>query len=266
MADKALLVGINSYTDAPLRGCVNDINSMTNRLVKDYKFNGKSIRPIVDKRATTTAILDRLNWLVDVKPGDRCLFHFSGHGTQFPTRNYRHEIDGLLEVICPVDFDWSERHMITDKQLVAIFSRIPKGVKFAWISDSCHSGDLTRSIPGGNNSPFPEQIPRQYPMPFDIQWRGKVAKSEGIKRIERSVVHGVLDVGFISGCRSDQTSADAHINGKYCGAMTHFFLKHLRKKTPMRKVVEAARNDLKAHRYTQRPQSEGSRSGKPFLG
>lgn len=266
MADKALLVGINTYPGAPLRGCVNDINDMANRLVKDYKFARKSIRPIVDRRATTSAILSRLHWLVDCKPGDRCLFHFSGHGTQFPTRSYRHEIDGLLEVICPVDFDWSERHMITDKQLIAIFNKIPKGVRFSWISDCCHSGNLTRGIPPRNskNNPIPEQVPRAYPRPFDIEWRGQVARSEGIKPVARG--GRTLNVGFASGCRSDQTSADAFINGRHCGAMTHFFLKHLRKKTSLANVVIAASNDLKKHRYTQRPQSEGSQKNKPFLG
>ena len=43
MADKALLVGINAYPRAPLRGCVNDVIDFANLLVKKYGFKRRNM-------------------------------------------------------------------------------------------------------------------------------------------------------------------------------------------------------------------------------
>jgi hypothetical protein len=274
--DKALLVGINTYALQPLRGCVNDISNMADTLLDRYKFSNASIKLLADGRATTSAILAELEWLiVDVRPGERCVFHFSGHGVQVATRNWQREVDGLDEVICPVDFDWNESNMIRDKQLYQIFKRIPKGVKFGWVNDSCHSGDLTRDMPKNDVKP------RTIPLPIDIEWDVRVALSKKIPAVQmspgnsvigvnnREIESGELDVGFVSGCKSTQTSADATINGMPCGAMTFFFLKRLKKSgksTPLSKVVSEAARDMKEQGFTQEPQAEGSRKNLPFLG
>lgn len=272
--DKVLLVGINAYPQSPLNGCVNDEASMASMAVQRYKFKEEFIRLLVDSRATTDNILAALEWLVDVQPGDRCLFHFSGHGVQVATRDWKQEIDGLDECLCPVDFDWNESHMIRDKQLYKIFRRLPKNVKFGWVNDSCHSGDLTRAMPK------PEHKPRTIPVPVDIAWDVKVAKrkyqcigmapdNDVIDVNCKSVQNGILDVGFVSGCRSDQTSMDAVINGLPCGAMTYFFIRNLNKlpkDTPLDKVVEETGKELAANGFTQCPQAEGLRKNKPFLG
>lgn len=142
--DRALLVGINKYLDAPLTQCVRDVERSHDGIQRLYGFNPRGIRVLADKRATTANILARLSWLVDgAKAGDRLLFHYSGHGTQVPTRGAG-EADGLDEVICPVDFDWGDQHLIRDKDFARIFGAVPAGAEFVWISDSCHSGDLHR--------------------------------------------------------------------------------------------------------------------------
>ena len=143
--NRALLVGINAYPGNELNGCVNDVKDMADFLVKYCNFQYGDIRLLVDERATTDGIKVRLGWLLNgLRPGDRVLFHYSGHGAQVPTRNPQGEVDGLDEVICPVDFDWTDDHMIRDKDFHSMFSTIPEGVEFVWVSDSCHSQDLSR--------------------------------------------------------------------------------------------------------------------------
>lgn len=273
--DRALLVGINSYRQCPLAGCVNDVSMMANTLVERYGFEDKSIRMVTDDRATTRSILENLEWLIEpLQSGDRCLFHFSGHGVQVATKNYQREIDGLDEVICPVDFDWTEGHLIRDKQLYQIFRRIPNGVKFNWVNDSCHSGDLTKAMTRV------QQAPRTIPPPADVAWDIRVAKQKKLCCVGmnpcnhvvdihgRSITNGVLNVGFVSGCASNQTSADTEINAIKCGALTWHFVKAVKempKKTPLYKIVEAIRAELAKKGYSQRPQAEGSRKGMPFL-
>ena len=64
MANRALLVGINAYPGQPLRGCVNDVSDMAKFLVEKCQFASDDIRLLVDARATTEGIYDRLGWLL----------------------------------------------------------------------------------------------------------------------------------------------------------------------------------------------------------
>lgn len=259
MTDKAFLCGINKYPGAPLAGCVNDVQDMANYLVKNQGFSPSSIRLLVDERATTQNILDRLNWLIDVKPGDRCLFHYSGHGAQVATRNHAQEVDGLDEVACPVDFDWTDVHMIRDKQFHALFAKVPAGVKFNWISDSCHSGDLLRGFNLGSS--------RHYPVPADITWRNDIARNKSYKAAGMGNPTSPLNVGYISGCKSNQTSADANFNGRANGAATYFILKVLQAHptAALTEIVKLANAELASNHYTQHPQAEGLRITNGFL-
>jgi hypothetical protein len=204
-----------------------------------------------------------------VQAGDRLLFHYSGHGAQLPTRNPMGEVDGLDEVICPVDFDWSDARAIRDKDFNHLFSTVPPGVEFAWISDSCHSGDLTRdfqplSATGGKHKTI---LP-----PADIDWRLQTALSTGTKA--KGMVHSAkgLNVALIAGCRSDESSSDAVFGGRPNGALTYFLLNELRKKdglgVPLHKLVGRVGSNLDSAGYkSQHPQLEGSSSAaaRPFL-
>ncbi len=269
MTDKALLVGINAYIGAPLQGCVNDVNNMANMLVDKYKFPAENVRLLCDSRATTAAIRERLHWLVsDLVPGSRIFFHFSGHGAQTATRNPAGEVDGLDEVICPVDFDWTDAHMIRDKEFYEIFKNIPPDVKFYWVNDSCHSGDLTRDmIPESkwNVAYNMIKLARRMEAPADVAWKIRIAQQ---KNLFSTRATNSLNVGFISGCKSNQTSADTFMDGRPCGALTYYLIKNLTSlptSTPLNKIVEAVNKDLAASGYSQQPQCEGTRAGMPFL-
>jgi hypothetical protein len=251
MTYKALLVGINAYPSCPLRGCINDITDMANFLIAKVGFQESDIRLLTDGRATTAAIRERLHWLVaDVKPGDKIVFHYSGHGAQSATRDKAGEVDGLDEVICPVDFDWSDEKMIRDKEFHEIFASVPAGVKFIWISDSCHSGDLYRDMSMWR--------PRAMPVPEDIAWRMRIAAKKEMAAKKDTTEN----LAFISGCKSNQTSADATFNNRPNGALTYFLLQELNRKggttRPLTQVVAGVRKQLKANGYSQVPQLEGS--------
>ena len=257
---KAVLAGINAYPGAPLSGCINDVLEAKAFLLAEG-FKEENIILLTDQAATRKAIMEKLEWLVkDAKTGDLRYFHFSGHGTEFAGRDLDKQPDGLNQVICPYDFNWTADTMIMDVDFVDVFKKMPDGVIFNWASDSCHSGDLTRLIPKPN-----EKI-RQYPnIPPDVKQQIEKARKANLKR--RGFVGGLLDVGFISGCRYDQTSADAYINGKNCGAMTHFLFESLKanRNNPLTSLVADMNNRLMANGYDQQPQAKGARVSKPFL-
>src|SRR5258708_24167619 len=131
--NRALLVGINKYPGAGLDGCINDVEDMAQFLVKKHLLKEQEIRLLTDARATKSAIVERLHWLVKGgKRGDRLLFHYSGHGAKAPTRNPEGELDGKDEVICPVDFDWTDHHMIRDKEFDKLYSVVPAAAEVVW--------------------------------------------------------------------------------------------------------------------------------------
>lgn len=268
MANKALLVGINAYPGCPLRGCVNDVLAMADYLVKYQGFKPEEIRLLTDARATTKEIATRLKWLTTgLKAGDKVVFHYSGHGAQVATRNPREELDGMDEVICPVDFDWSDKHMLRDKQLNKIFAKLPKGVKAVWVSDSCHSGDLTRDMlpPKKGKKPV-EKLSKAYPAPACIEWRNQVARSK--EYVPEGLGDPALNLAFVSGCRDDQTSADTSFGGKPCGALTHYLLETLTGKgkgKPLTEVVKLVNAALSKDGYDQQPQAEGGQASHAFL-
>lgn len=267
--NRALLVGINKYPSQPLNGCVNDIQDMAKFLNSHCGFDMNDIRLLVDERATTAAICERLGWLLTgLRSGDRVVFHYSGHGVQLPTRNPQGEVDRLDEAICPVDFDWTDEHSIRDKDFHKIFLSIPTGVEFLWISDSCHSGDLTRELL--KETPDKRQSKTMI-APADIQWRIDTAKRKGIKPLSLTKAATELNLAFISGCRSDQTSSDAYFGNKPNGALTYYLLDELNKRTgltiPLTKLVVNINSSLATAHYDQQPQLEGNMKlrDKPFL-
>lgn len=266
--NRALLVGINTYPDSPLRGCVNDVRDMADFLTQKCKFKAGDIRLLTDNRATTQGIRERLDWLLEgIKAGDRILFHYSGHGAQVATRSPRGEVDGLDEVICPVDFDWSNSKMIRDKDFHKLFSAVPNGVEFLWVSDSCHSGDLTKSIPRAKA----KQKNKTILPPADLDWRLRIATEKNIKAMGMTKAANQLNVALISGCKSNQTSADAAFRNRYNGALTYFLLNELKKPAgltkPLSTVVKDVNAALRKARYSQEPQLEGNPTivAGPFL-
>lgn len=263
--DRALLVGINAYPDAPLRGCVNDVTDMAAFLTAKCGVAAASIRLLTDDRADTASILDRLAWLVDgLQPGDRAIFHYSGHGAQVSARDAGGNAGPVHDVICPVDFDWTAERMITDDQLHALVAKVPAGVEFVWISDSCHSGDLEKSLRRNT-------IRKSMLAPVDVAWRAVAAAEQQLAPL--SFVHAVngLNAALLAACKSDQTAADACFQGRANGAFTYYLLQALNAPRglaqPLTGVVAATRGALSAAKYQQEPQLAGSLDimRRPFL-
>ena len=265
--DKALLVGINEYPDNQLRGCVNDIVDMADFLVDHCKFSQSRVRLLVDARATKRAIVQRLGWLLNgARKGDRLLFHYSGHGTQLATRNPQGEVDQKDEAIVPIDYDWDdEDSFLRDKEFNEIFAAVPDGVEFIWVSDSCHSGDLSRDfrpLPPTIVGPFDTRLRFLLP-PADIRWRLDDATNEkSLKAVSITKSTHQNHVALISGCKSNQTSADATFEGKFNGALTYFLLRELKDhpSLSLTQLVKKVRHNLGVSGFSQEPQLEGDKT------
>ncbi|HTS43273.1 MAG TPA: caspase family protein [Puia sp.] len=264
--NRALLVGINNYPPPnQLNGCVNDVNDMANFLVNKCNFSSSDIRLVTDERATAKNILDRLGWLLNgVQKGDRILFHYSGHGAQIPDRTAQGDADRIDESICPVDFSFDDRStQIRDKDFVRLFSTVPAGVDFVWVSDSCFSGGLTKgfaTMPKG----VTQYHVKTFQMPADIAWRKRTTIDKGLKPLTMKGVVKQVGAALISGCTEKQESADADIGGRYNGALTYFLLKSLEAKdglkAPLTKLIKEIDTVIRENRFSQTPELLGSKA------
>jgi Caspase domain. len=258
MAKRALLVGINKYKipGADLSGCVNDVTNVRDILLKYFGFTTKDIRVLVDERATKKNILSRLRWLVDkAKAGDYLLFHYSGHGSQVVDRDDDELKDRMDEIICPHDMDW-DGNFITDDEMGGLFKNLHKGVNLEVLLDSCHSGTGTREMMGISTLPLEFSFkPRFLPPPVDIACRAD--EDMEIRRLLKG--NNPMNHVLFAGCRDNQTSADAYINGSYNGAFTYYFSRHLRDtqgNITRAELIKRVRASLKFNGFSQIPQLE----------
>ena len=80
-----------------------------------------------------------------LKRGDTFFLTYSGHGGQVPDSNgdegcFGDTKDGMDETWCLFD-----RELIDD-ELAALYARFRAGVRILVLSDSCHSGSVTRRV------------------------------------------------------------------------------------------------------------------------
>lgn len=277
MAKRAVLIGINRYRipGADLRGCVNDVINMQNVLTQHYGFVKRDITTLLDLKATQKAMQSAIAGLIrGARRGDVLLVHFSGHGSNVPDDD-GDEADTRDETLCPTDLDWKKP--FRDDWLRRTFDGMRAGVSLTVITDCCHSGTITRAV----RPPDAPMIERYLPSPWDLvacesgrklrgKMRGGLHRASPATLRKRDIVPADLPEVLITGCRADQTSADAFIGGSFNGALTYNLaasLKEAKGAISYRKLHDATVAKLKRGRYDQVPQLEGARArlDQPFL-
>lgn len=268
MAIKALLVGINAYQGAPLRGCVNDIRGIREVLEAQYGLQAGDARLLLDQDATGAKIQDGLSWLAEQAKAEEnttCLFYYSGHGSSV-TDVHLDEPDGSDEAICPIDRD-SNGDLIDDV-LGKLYQAFKPTTHLVTIMDSCHSGDNYKLPPAAKEKDVRVKcIPpsaetqascrraaleyaaqREEKMEAFVRDRLATLKSQGgpsqenedlVQKVVKETLHkfqkksyGMVTAAgnfvLLAGCRSNQTSSDARFKEGYHGALSYFLLKALR--------------------------------------
>ena len=221
---KALLVGINyTGTQNELFGCINDVNSVKERINNEGFTTINTLTDITVKTPTRDNILDEFKkLLVNSESGDLLFFLYSGHGSYVLDKN-GDEKDGYDELLVSCDLQG-----ITDDELkILILQYLKKDVTLFAMFDCCFSGTI---------------LDLKYQFLDSLNY-DKYTETMG-------------NVYMISGCTEKQTSADAFINNKAQGAMTWSLLESLKTSQPKtwRELVKSMRGLLKTSEYEQIPQ------------
>jgi hypothetical protein len=272
---KALLVGINkfaNYSQFALNGCVNDAKDMA-ALYKDLLgFKTSEMTILTDAQATKAKIMANLKAMVaDAKAGKLgyLVFSLSSHGTQMNDTS-GDEPDGMDEAFVPYDVaeksgSWDRSHIISDDELHDLFVQLPASALLDVYLDTCHSGSGLRGAEFGPNAPR-----ARYIAPPEHEFGKKTARMRGFtlnrppssKAKTGAAGKAVAGVHHIlwTGCKANETSADAYFNGRYNGAFTYYFVKVMRdtkNKLSRKDVIAKMRTQMKP-KFAQNPQLEGN--------
>lgn len=284
---KVLLVGINAYAQAPLKGCVNDATRMRDLLAQRYGLQEANLRLLLDEAATTTAIADGLRWLA--APGDGGeppvrMFHYSGHGA-FCADTNGDEPDGRDECIVP--YDYTTVGLMTDDTLRETYDSFAPAAHVLLSMDCCHSGTIQRDLAADVRYRFLEtsyeeqqrineaaRRVRSQRDTFVIQQLSDlrdraVPQDEWERRIKDAMTSfdkqrfGEDSVGnnvvLMAACRADQTAADACFGGDYHGALTYYLSEALSADGPAltyAKLIDQIGRKLYDNSFQQIPQLE----------
>ena len=226
----ALLVGINyTGTQDELYGCINDVNSIKERISQNGFTNINIMTDLTSKKATRDNILlEFKNLLLNSKAGDLLFFLYSGHGSYTLDRN-GDEKDGYDELIVSCDL----KGILDDELKSLIQTNLKADVTLFAMFDSCFSGTV-----------------------LDLKYQYLDSLNYDKYTENSNQLDTLGNVFMISGCTDEQTSTDSVFNNKSNGAMTWSLLESLKQKPNCnwRELIKYMRDLLKNSQYEQIPQ------------
>ena len=241
----SLHIGLNTVSasayggwDGPLAACEFDANDLAALARKQ----GMKANLLLTKKGTRANALAGIRGAAkSLRAGDLFFLTFSGHGGQVPDVT-GDEADKQDETWCLYD------GQLIDDELYFELSRFAAGVRILVLSDSCHSGTVTRAgrpnadtatAVTGRSKMMPVEVGRRVyaaHQSFYDKLQNDVAKSAGKASVadpdavlsNLSVSSGRVSaivrkfkaaVILISGCQDNQTSLDGDHNGAFTGQL-----------------------------------------------
>ncbi|XOK59671.1 caspase family protein [Paenibacillus elgii] len=216
----SLHIGLNSVDpqhysgwDGKLKACEADALDMEKI---SHALNYSNISTLLTANATLKNVTAEIKKAAEaLESGDIFFLSYSGHGGQVPDLN-NDESDGTDETWCLYD------GQLLDDELSELWYVFKKDVRVIVLSDSCHSGTVTRARAYGlsldTNFDVQKEIRYRY-LPLDIATetfnQNKAYYTMKQQKTTSNNTNIQCTVKLISGCQDNQTSADGDINGLF---------------------------------------------------
>lgn len=197
---KALVVGINTYPDNPLRNCVNDAEEIAGVLeMPEYGFK---VTTLLDQNATRRTMLSELQSLFSGTP-DFVVFYFAGHGIVNEFSTFLATID-TDPIDVGVDLDFLRR---------LANSRLAEDTTGIILLDCCHSGTAhVRRFPGSNARSFlPGDIDRALALPGAGKVVIAACQPHELSYEEPSLQHGAFTYYLLEGLYGDAADSEGKV-------------------------------------------------------
>lgn len=230
---RTLHIGINyTGTDSELRGCVNDAENLREFMVQTGRVLPGHTSII--EEATGNQIVDAFKQLAAETHAadiDHVFISYSGHGTWVRDKD-NEERDHRDECLCPSDYE--TYGLLSDDELSDLLQLFHPKTTITLLMDCCHSGSC-----------------------MDLPYRYVSKTTEVVESTDKASHPHVV---MISGCRDDQTSADAYdsVRREETGAMTSSLLDVLASDATASEdafeMVDKMRKLLRSRRMGQVPQ------------
>ena len=241
----SLHIGLNAVSPAHYGGWSGDLAACeadADDMQAIAKSKGMKPTVLMTAQATRAAVLAALRKAAKaLKKGDFFFLTFSGHGGQVADVTGE-EPDRKDETWCLWD------SQLIDDELYLELSKFAAGVRVLVLSDSCHSGSVTReavpaAAPVQPDGPRPRMMPpaialrtyRDHRAFYDTLQREVAAEAGKAGVIDPDAVLAQLGVTsnrltavvqtfapavvLISGCQDNQTSMDGTFNGAFTGRL-----------------------------------------------
>ena len=196
--------------DGALGACEYDAKDMA-ATAKKLGFAANTV--LLTQQATVAAVSQAIQHAAkQLSKGDIFFLSYSGHGGQVPDTN-QDEDDRKDETWVLYD------RQLVDDELHKLYSTFKSGVRILVLSDSCHSGTVTRAIPPWESG---EPAIRAMPAPVGkATYRKNKAIYDGIQKATVGAESIALKatVLLISGCQDNQVSLDGSRNGLFTGTL-----------------------------------------------
>lgn len=181
------------------------------------KEQGFTSKLFLTEQATAQNIIGAIAQATDeLRRGDLFWLTYSGHGGQVP------DINGLEDEDDELDETWClyDRQLIDD-ELYALWGKFETGVRICMLSDSCHSGTISKDPEKAQV--LPSGI-RFRELPITVRESTYAANRALYEGIQQANPHGDrvaigATVLLLSGCRDNQTSLDGDRNGLFTATL-----------------------------------------------
>ena len=209
----------NHYgTDGALSLCEADAQDM-HQIAQASGFSGNILLTDAATRdAVRTGIQDAARAL---SSGDLFFLSYAGHGAQVPDTNGDEE-DGRDETWCLYD------GMLIDDELKTLWKTFKPGVCVLSISDSCHSGTVSRA-PDWLSMPVESSLTPRY-LPEEVSFRAfrtnRGFYEDVLEKLKELLAQtasspGAADTSvlLLAGCQDNQKSYEKGQNGMFTSAL-----------------------------------------------
>jgi hypothetical protein len=212
--------------DGKLNACEYDAKDMKS-LAANSGYQTKTLMTEAATRENVTSTIKAI--AKKAKAGDIFFLSFSGHGGQVSDVN-GDEVDGKDETWCLFD------SQLLDDELYRLYASFPSGVRIIILSDSCHSGTVTRAaftrdVTSGvqaavmltseafNSFQLSRSRYRFMPAGKSVETYSKNEKFYTAVQKKGKLPGMKASVQLISGCQDNQFSLDGDYNGLFTGTL-----------------------------------------------